>query len=74
MLSGWGEVGFDGKGVGGRPLNTAHADICLVLEGAYPFIVGGVSHWTHALIRELPDLTFHLLTIQPQGAELTPHD
>ena len=72
MLSGWGEVGFDGKGVGGRPLNTAHADICLVLEGAYPFIVGGVSHWTHALIRELPDLTFHLLTIQPQGAELTP--
>jgi hypothetical protein len=36
------------------------ADVCIILEGAYPFIAGGVSSWTHDLIRANSDLTFHL--------------
>ncbi|MDO9711752.1 GT4 family glycosyltransferase PelF [Paracraurococcus lichenis] len=44
------------------------ADICLVLEGAYPFIAGGVSSWTHDLIRAHPDLTFHLATLAADEA------
>ena len=27
------------------------ADICLILEGAYPFVAGGVSSWAHELIQ-----------------------
>ena len=72
MSRGWGQLGLDAGGVARPPKPDEPADICLILEGAYPFIVGGVSHWTHALIRQLPDLTFHLLTIQPMGADLQP--
>ncbi|HZO71721.1 MAG TPA: GT4 family glycosyltransferase PelF [Ktedonobacteraceae bacterium] len=39
------------------------ADICLLVEGAYPYVLGGVSAWLHALISNLPDLTFSLLSI-----------
>lgn len=33
-------------------------DVCLIVEGAYPFITGGVSSWLHALISNLPQSTF----------------
>jgi len=36
------------------------ADICLILEGTYPYVTGGVSSWTHQLITNLPEFTFHL--------------
>ncbi|MCB0218494.1 MAG: DUF3492 domain-containing protein, partial [Chrysiogenetes bacterium] len=34
------------------------ADVCLVLEGTYPYVQGGVSSWVHQIITEMPDLTF----------------
>lgn len=40
--------------------------ICLVSEGSYPFITGGVSAWMHDLIRGLPEIDFVLFTISPQ--------
>ncbi|MCB1748306.1 MAG: GT4 family glycosyltransferase PelF [Gammaproteobacteria bacterium] len=50
---------------------AAHsADVCLVLEGTYPYVAGGVSTWTHDLIRGLPGLSFHILTLMPPGADL----
>jgi polysaccharide biosynthesis protein PelF len=39
------------------------ADICILLEGTYPYIPGGVSSWVHDLISALPELSFHLVTI-----------
>ena len=39
------------------------ADVCLILEGTYPFVTGGVSSWVHDLILAMPDLTFSLLHI-----------
>jgi glycosyltransferase involved in cell wall biosynthesis len=36
------------------------ADVCLVLEGSYPYVRGGVSEWAHLLIKGLPERTFHL--------------
>lgn len=45
---------------------TADADACLVVEGAYPFVKGGVSTWTHDLIEGLPDLRFALVHIGPE--------
>ncbi len=39
------------------------ADVCLILEGTYPFVTGGVSSWVHDLILSMPDVTFSLLLI-----------
>lgn len=39
------------------------ADVCLLLEGSYPYVAGGVSTWTHDLIQAYPDLTFHLVAL-----------
>jgi len=44
---------------------TSRADICLVLEGTYPYVKGGVSTWVHDLIRGLPDLRFEVVHIGP---------
>jgi glycosyltransferase involved in cell wall biosynthesis len=41
----------------------ADADICLLLEGTYPYVRGGVSAWLHQLIVGLPELRFALVFI-----------
>jgi glycosyltransferase involved in cell wall biosynthesis len=43
----------------------SHADICLILEGTYPYVSGGVSSWTHEMITRQSHLTFHILAILP---------
>lgn len=48
------------------------ADICLISEGAYPYIFGGVSAWTHDLIGSLKEYTFHVMTLMPESAQLEP--
>jgi len=40
--------------------------VCIVLEGSYPFITGGVSAWVHDLIVNLPEIEFALYTISPE--------
>lgn len=40
-------------------------DVCLIAEGCYPYVAGGVSTWIDWLIRSQPDLTFSILSIQP---------
>ncbi len=40
--------------------------ICLILEGSYPYIVGGVAAWVQQLILNLPDMDFVLYTISPK--------
>ncbi len=37
--------------------------ICIVAEGCYPYVVGGVSGWVHSLIKTFPDKEFILLSI-----------
>ncbi len=39
------------------------ADVCLIVEGCYPFISGGVSSWLDWLMRAQPDLTFSVVAI-----------
>ena len=36
------------------------ADVCLVFEGTYPYVQGGVSSWVHQILTELPEVTFAL--------------
>lgn len=37
--------------------------ICIVAEGCYPYVVGGVSGWIHSLIQSFPNLEFCILSI-----------
>jgi glycosyltransferase involved in cell wall biosynthesis len=39
------------------------ADVCLLLEGTYPFVRGGVSGWVHQLLTGLPELSFSLVFV-----------
>lgn len=41
--------------------NSQVADVGFVLEGTYPYVMGGVSSWIDQIIRGLPDVTFSLL-------------
>ncbi|MDQ3201361.1 MAG: GT4 family glycosyltransferase PelF [Pseudomonadota bacterium] len=42
------------------------ADICLLLEGTWPYVRGGVSSWIHQMILGLPELTFSVAFIGGQ--------
>ena len=45
------------------------ADVCLILEGTYPYVSGGVSTWTHDLILNQPDKTFHIVAMLAPGSD-----
>lgn len=40
--------------------------VCVIVEGAYPYVFGGVSIWLQQLMSELPDIDFVLWTIVPE--------
>ena len=37
--------------------------VCIVAEGCYPYVVGGVSSWIHSLIKLFPKTEFVILAI-----------
>lgn len=37
------------------------SDVCLLLEGTYPYVAGGVSTWVYGLIKQMKDVSFSLL-------------
>ena len=39
------------------------SDICLILEGTYPYITGGVSSCVHQLIEETPHINYDIIFI-----------
>jgi polysaccharide biosynthesis protein PelF len=39
------------------------ADVCLLLEGTYPFVRGGVSSWVHQIVSGLSNLRFSLVFV-----------
>src|SRR5256885_12164548 len=66
----------DNRPLGGAPIQTTAggyrrrrrapiADVCIIVEGAYPYVSGGVSAWVHGLIRRQPDLRFRVVAILP---------
>jgi len=48
------------------------SDVCLILEGSYPFVTGGVSSWIQMIVSQLSDLTFSILVISPDSSDKTP--
>jgi hypothetical protein len=50
------------------------SDVCLLLEGSYPYVPGGVSSWVDQIVRGMPDLSFSLFYLGNQKAlKGTPH-
>ena len=51
------------------------ADICLIVEGAYPYVMGGVSSWIQSLVTNLPSVTFAIMYIGsiPDPQRAAPH-
>lgn len=37
--------------------------ICIVAEGCYPYVTGGVSSWIHSMVKSFPDYEFVILAI-----------
>ncbi len=46
-------------------------DVALLLEGSYPFVVGGVSAWVHRLIEESPQLNFAIIFLGSRPQDYT---
>ena len=42
---------------------AADADVCLLLEGTFPFVRGGVSSWVNEMIRAYPSTRFAVVFI-----------
>ena len=42
------------------------ADVCMVVEGTYPLVRGGVSSWVHGIIAGMPEVTFSILLISAE--------
>ncbi len=46
--------------------NGRGIDVCIIVEGAYPYVSGGVSAWVDGLIRRQPELRFCVVAILPE--------
>lgn len=46
------------------------ANVCLILEGTYPFVAGGVSGCVHQLVSMLPNTSFTLVYIGARSTDL----
>ncbi len=44
-------------------MSQSNQSIGLVIEGAYPYVAGGVSSWIHQLITKLPEFNFYLFIL-----------
>ena len=49
-------------------VSATNADVCIMVEGAYPYVPGGVSSWIDWLIRSQPDTTFSVVALLPRPA------
>lgn len=48
------------------------SDVCLIVEGCYPYVAGGVANWLDWLMRSLPDISFAVVAIVADDRPLTP--
>ena len=52
-----------------RP-ETAGSDVCIIVEGCYPYVPGGVSAWIDWLMRSQPATSFTIVALWPRPANL----
>lgn len=39
--------------------------VCLIVEGTYPYVIGGVSEWIQMLMENMPDVKFSVVHLAP---------
>ncbi len=44
--------------------------VCILAEGSYPYVFGGVSSWVQDLISSMPERTFKVLSIMPSRDDM----
>ncbi|HEY3597865.1 MAG TPA: GT4 family glycosyltransferase PelF, partial [Paraburkholderia sp.] len=42
---------------------AADSDVCLLLEGTFPYVRGGVSSWVNQMVRSYPDTRFAIVFV-----------
>ncbi len=52
--------------------NDAISDVCIIVEGCYPYVPGGVSAWIDWLIKTQPDTSFSIVTLWPRPTTQAP--
>ncbi len=48
------------------------ADVCIIVEGCYPYVSGGVSAWIDWLIKSQPELSFEVVALWPKPTTQKP--
>lgn len=43
--------------------------VCMILEGSYPYVYGGVSSWTHQYIQAMPNVEFILWCVGAKASD-----
>lgn len=43
--------------------NTEIADVCLIIEGSYPYVKGGVASWVHQIVTNYSDISFDIVVL-----------
>ena len=46
-------------------------DVCLIVEGCYPYVPGGVSAWIDWLMKSQPDARFSVVALWPRPMKMT---
>ena len=46
--------------------NAETVDVCLIVEGCYPYVPGGVSSWLDWLMRSQPEARFSIVSLWPR--------
>jgi glycosyltransferase involved in cell wall biosynthesis len=47
------------------------ADVCLIVEGCYPYVAGGVANWLDWLMRSLPETRFSVVAVVGDDRPMT---
>ncbi len=58
--------------IGSRTSGNRETDVCILVEGCYPYIPGGVSAWIDWLIKSQPDLSFQVVALWPKPTTQLP--
>lgn len=54
------------------PKPEQEADVCLIVEGCYPYVQGGVAGWIDWLMRSQPHLKFSIVALWPRPSAQAP--
>ncbi len=47
-------------------VDAAQSDVCLIVEGCYPYVAGGVSAWIDWQMRTQPETSFSIVSLWPR--------